>query len=269
MKKLIAGFLVLFFLLTPCLSEAEVMVTSGLTQEEICEVGETYKGVITLSNTSSEPQEVKIYQTDYLFFCDGRNIYGEPGEFHRSNANWITLTPPILTVPPNGMSTVSYTVDVPDDENLVGTYWSMLMVEPLSEAPPEEVKAEEEEIKIGIRTVIRYGIQIVTNIGDSGKRELEILDRQLTREGEDYLLSLDLENTGEHWLRPEVRAEIYDEEGRLLGKKEGGKYRIYPGTSVRATLNLGALSKGKYKVLVVIDNGDQYIWGAQYSLNLQ
>jgi len=268
MKKLIAGFLILFFLLTPCLSEAKISVTSGLTQEKICEVGETYKGVITLSNTSSEPQEVKIYQTDYLFFCDGRNIYGKPGEFHRSNANWITFTPPILTVPPNGTSTVSYTVKVPDDENLVGTYWSMIMVEPQA-PPPEEVSAEEEEIKIGIRTVIRYGIQIVTNIGDSGERKLKILDRQLSREGEDYILILDLQNTGEHWLRPEVRAEIYNEEGRLFVKKEGGKYRIYPDTSVRATLNLGALPNGKYKVLVVIDNGDQYIWGAQYGLNIQ
>ena len=116
---------------------------------------------------------------------------------------------------------------------------------------------------------MRYGVQIVTHLGDSGKRELNILDRQISKEGEDYLLALDLENSGERWLRPEVRAEIYDEEGRLLGKKGGEKYRIYPETSVRATLNLGALSPGKYKILVVIDNGDQYIWGAQYSLNLQ
>ena len=142
------------------------------------------------------------------------------------------------------------------------------MIEP--QAPPsEEITPEEGKIQLGIQTVLRYGIQIVTHLGDSGKRELNILDRQISKEGEDYLLALDLENTGEHWLRQEVRAEIYDEEGMLLGKKEGGKYRIYPGTSVRATLNLGALSKGKYKVLVVMDNGDQYIWGAQYSLSLQ
>ena len=269
MKKVITGFLILFFLSIPFLSEASVFVEGSLTQEKICEVGEAYEGVITLRNTSSEPQEVKVYQTDYLFFCDGRNVYGEPGEFYRSNANWITLKSNIFTVPPNGTSTVSYIVDVPNDENLAGTYWSMLMVEPLSEAPPEEIEAEKEEVKIGIRTVIRYGIQIVTHLGDSGKRELNILDRQVSKEGEDYILALDLENTGERSLRPALSAEIYNEEGMLLEKKEGGKYRIYPGTSVRATLNLGALSSGKYKILVVMDNGDQYIWGAQYSLSLQ
>lgn len=266
MKKILALALLIAIFLVPQVAYA-VSVTSGLTEEVVVSPGEKVAGVITLRNSGETPEAVRAYQTDYLFYADGRTVYGEPGSTPRSNASWITIYPTEVTLPRGGEATIHYQIEVPP-ENLAGTYWSMVMIEP--QAPPsEEITPEEGKIQLGIQTVLRYGIQIVTHLGDSGKRELNILDRQISKEGEDYLLALDLENTGEHWLRPEVRAEIYDEEGMLLGKKEGGKYRIYPGTSVRATLNLGALSKGKYKVLVVMDNGDQYIWGAQYSLNLQ
>ena len=77
-----------FCLIMPCVSVAGVSVTSGLTYEKEAQVGETCRGVIQLRNTGEDPQEVKIYQTDYLFFCDGRNIYGEPGKDSRSNADW-------------------------------------------------------------------------------------------------------------------------------------------------------------------------------------
>jgi len=42
--------------------------------------------------------------------------------------------------------------------------------------------------------------------------------------------------------------------------------RIYPGTSVRHKIDLSSLPGGKYMALVVADNGDEYIFGAQYTL---
>lgn len=264
MKKILILGLIISIFLFPQISYA-VSVTSGLTEEVVVSPGEKIEGVITLQGGENE-EVVRLYQTDYLFYADGRTLYNDPATTPRSNASWITIYPSEVTVPPQGEVTVNYQIQVPEEE-LSGTYWSMIMVEPQA-PPPAELTPEEGEVQLGIRTVLRYGIQVATHLGGSGKRELNILDRQVSQEGEDYILALDLENTGERWLRPAVRAEIYDEEGMLLAKKEGGQYRIYPGTSVRATLNLGVLSPGKYKILVVMDNGDQYIWGAQYSLNL-
>ena len=241
-------------------------ISSGLTIEETVIPGQRIEGVITLQG-GADFETVRLYQTDYLFYADGSNIYGDPGSVPRSNAAWVSIYPKEVTIPPETHVTVHYQILVPETVSQ-GTYWSLIMVEPYIPPTPAP-EAEEGKAKIGIRSVICYGIQIVTHIGDSGTRELKIVDRALSQDGQNIILSLDIENTGERWLIPALRAEIYDESGNLVDKKDGDKYRIYPGTSVREKVNLGSLGKGKYKVLVVLDNGDQYVWGAQYTVNLK
>ena len=77
------------------------------------------------------PQEVKVYQTDYLFYADGSTYYGDPGTMPRSNTRWISFTPKQFTVPAGEEVTVRYTIQVPNDARLAGPYWSILMVEPV------------------------------------------------------------------------------------------------------------------------------------------
>ena len=128
--KLTIVLAVLFFtLLLPYQAESRVAIVGGLTHVRVVTAGETYSGVILLRNIGEEPEEVKVYQADYLFFSDGRNVYGEPGKSARSNANWITLGPKSAMIPGNVILTVHYTINVPDNETLTGTYWSMFMVE--------------------------------------------------------------------------------------------------------------------------------------------
>ena len=269
---LFAFTLLLLLILMPIGSEAAVSVIGGLTHERIVgnpELGTTYRGVILISNTADEPQEVKVYQTDYQFFFDGRRIYGEPGKDPRSNANWITFSPKRLVIPPKGTSEVNYTVKESDDETLVGTYWSMLMVEGISKDSSEAVKPEKDKIKLGIRTVFRYGIQIVTHIGDTGARKLKFLKTRLLKDEERRILQLDIENIGERWLKPFLWTELYDEEGRYMGRFEGGRLRIYPGTSVRFRIDLSEASEDTYKVLVVADSGGDDVFGIIYTLKFQ
>lgn len=247
---------------------AEVSVIGGLTREVTLDPGGRTEGRIILRNAGDEPQEVKVYQTDYRFWADGRNEYGEPGGVPRSNARWITHSPQQLTIPPRATESVYYTIQAPAQEGLCGTYWSMLMVEPIAAETLEPPQPEEDRVTIGIRTVMRYAIQMVTHIGDTGVRELKFADKQLIVEGEKRALRLDLENTGERWLVPRVWVELYDEQGTSLGRFEGGQFRIYPGCSVRYQIDLSEVPPGKYRALIVADNGDEYVFGAQYDLEL-
>ncbi len=256
-------------LIMPCVSVAGVSVTSGLTYEKEIQAGGTYQGVIQLRNTGEEPQEVKIYQSDYLFFCDGRNIYGEPGKSPRSNADWMTFSPHRLTIPPKGTSQVNYTFKVPDDKTLAGTYWSMIMIEGISSSSPEAVRQEKDKITFGISQVIRYGLQMITQIGDSGDRKLKFLKTRLLKEDKERILQLDIENIGERLLRPALWAELYDEKGKSVGKFEGGKLGVYPATSVRFRIDLSRVPKGKYKALVVADCGGDDLFGATYTLKFE
>ena len=260
---------ILFLFLCTDASHAGLLVLGELTREMVVQPGQKLEGTIVLKNTGSKPLEVNIKKNDYLFFADGRSIYGEPGSTPRSNAKWLSVTPTRLIIPPQNTMSVYYSVQVPKDNTLKGTYWSMLMVEPTSAGLPQIVGDEKNKVALGIRTGIRYGIQIVTHIGDTGQKNLRIIDRKLIKDKDGAsVLQLDMENTGERWLRPWVRAELYDQSGHLVKKLECGRVRIYPGTSVRSRIAFQGIPRGKYKVLVIIDDGDGYVWGAQYTLQL-
>lgn len=251
--------------------EAGAAVIGGLSRNRTAQIGETYRATIVLRNMQQEPQEVKLYQTDYLFLCDGTSQYGEPGKLERSNADWVSFSPSYLTIPPEGQAVVNYTVEVPEDKSLAGTYWSMLMVELIGKGSPEwAVQAEGGKPRLGIRQIVRYGIQMVTDIGGTGSPKPYFLGTKLlAKEEGGRVLQVDLENRGDRWMKPLLWVELFDEEGRSIRKFKGGIKRIYPGTSVRYRIDLSEAPEGEYKALVVGDAGGDNVFGATYTLKLQ
>ncbi len=244
---------------------AGVSVTSQLSWSADVEPGGQAEGNIQLRNTGDKPGEVRIYQTDYLFRADGSNNFGDPGSVKRSNAAWVTVNPHQLVVAPGETAMVYFSVAVPRDPALTGTYWSMIMVEPIAPpAPP----VEKGKPQIAVRTIVRYAIQVVANIGVTGKRDLRFVDRKLVVEGTSRFLQLDLENTGEHSLCPTVWCELYDKAGASAGRFEGRRQRLFPGCSGRFRIDLTKVPAGAYTAVVVADNADEYVFGARYVLDL-
>ena len=262
MKKIIL-FLVLICIPIN-LSFAELIVVGDLARSKIVSPGEKVEGAILLKNNGDKPVRAKAYLTDYLYFADGRNMYGEPGKLKRSNANWITLNPAQITIPAKETTSLYYTLSVPKDSLLKGTYWSMVMVEALPAERVQSIKEEKKKQTLSLQTIIRYGIQISTDIEDSGKPILKIADKKLVSQDGHYLLRLDMENEGDRMLAPSVWLDLYNKEGKNIGRFDSGKMRIYPGCSVRHVFDLTDVPKGSYKGLVVIDGGGQNVFGAQY-----
>jgi hypothetical protein len=250
---------------------AQVSVIGELSHDKEARPGETYEGVIVIKNDTNEPQEAKVYQTDYLFHFSGTNSYGEPGSTPRSNSKWITFSPAFLALPPQSTVAINYTVKVPLEKEggkLIGTYWSMLMVEGIGKGSPESTTPKaNKKAEMGIVQTIRYGIQIATLIANTGVRKINFVDKKLfTKETGERILQIDIENTGDIGLRPEVYVELFDQQGVSKGKFPGIRYRIYPGTSVRESIDLSSVPKGTYKALIVVDAGGDDVFGAQYNL---
>ena len=110
---------------------------------------------------------------------------------------------------------------------------------------------------------------MTTHIGDSGERKLKFIETKLLKETQSRLLQVDIENTGQRWLRPYLWTELYDDTGRYIGRFENGRKRIYPRTSVRYKVDLSDVPKGIYKALVVADCGGNYVFGANYTLKFE
>jgi len=249
----------------PCWG-AGIQVMGELTREMTLQPGDRIQGKILVQNRSEYTQQVSVFQTDYQFFANGVNDYGKPGTMARSNASWITFAPRLLTLSGNETLAIDYVVQVPKEGSLTGTYWSILMVEPIPVAKLDPKPRSSGTV--GINTVLRYAVQMVTHIGQTGERAMKFPGKQLLQENGKKILNIDAENTGERWLRPQIWAQIFNQDGTDCGRFSGQRLRIYPGCSARFQVDLSSLSKGNYSALVVGDNGDEYVFGARYEFSL-
>ena len=253
-------------------AKAQISVRSQLSHDKTVIPGESYSGIILVRNDTEENQQAKIYQTDYLFFADGTNHFGEPGKMERSNANWIDVAASSVVIPPKQAVEITYRVNVPEDmegNTPSGSYWSIIMVEGVPKDSPENIENNLPENSYGVLQVTRYGVQVASHFEAADAAELTITESQLTRsENEETTLNLAVQNDGSSLVRPDMWVELYGTDGTAFGRKDGQKSRLYPGTSVTQRINLGKLDPGSYRALVIMDAGEEDVFGAEFTLNI-
>ncbi len=260
-RKGILPFVLLFFFAQ--FVNANIVILNGLTHENTVQTGEIYRGAIQIQNTADTQKSVRVYLRDYWFSYTGESKHDPPGTLERSNAEWITFTPELLTLEANEITTIDFEVKIPDDNELNGTYWSVLMVEGI--VPPD---TSDFSSGVTIRTAIRYAVQIVTNIGNSGSSDLQFAGLELLKQDENNVLDVIIENVGERVLRPEVSIELFDESGNSVGTIKEERRKTYPGTSIKVSLILEGIKPGNYTAILVADCDEDHIFGTNLSLEI-
>ena len=241
--------------------EAQIMVVGSLTHEQQASPGSGYAGVIKIQNAGNAIQSVRVYQQDYLFYADGRVLYPEAGTIQRSNAPWISFRPNTLSIGPGQNRDISYRVFVPEEEQRGGTFWSVIMVETVS-------SGENGNGEFTIRQVMRYAVQIVTQLG-KGVADITVLDAGLeNKKGQGTALVIDLTNTGSSWIHPDVSVELFSLQDGILGPYTAPRKRIFPSTSMRFTVPLTGLSGGQYQAMAVIGGKEEEVFVVHYELEV-
>jgi hypothetical protein len=245
---------------------AQVSVLSSTVEEREVALGQTYTGRIVIANTSSTPQAVRLYQTDYHFKADGTNTFGDPGTSPRSNAAWVSPQANRLTIPPNSEITVPYSVKIPEADTLVGTFWSAIMVEGAEAAPPPTT-GRAGQAQVGIGSVIRYAVQVATHVGKTGAGAVKFENPQAVKTAAGAAaLDVDVISSGTRGVRPTMSVELYDAQGVLKGKGKQVRGLLYPGTSLRQHFEFGTLPPGTYKAIVFADTGDEKVLAVQLNI---
>lgn len=241
---------------------AQIAVLGNTVEEHTASLGDSYLGTIVIRNATTVAQPVHIYQTDYLFHADGTSAFEAPGSARRSNARWITPSTGSLVLPPSGELTISYVVKVPNTASLSGTYWSSIMVEAAPTAAPAASRG-----KVGLSAVLRYAVQISTQIGETGKRSVNFANQRFVAEkdGSESLV-VDVINNGERAYHPLLWVELYDASGVMKTRSKQQRGLLYPETSLRQNFALGVLPHGTYKAVVFADIGEDAISAGQYQL---
>ncbi|MEA3500750.1 MAG: hypothetical protein U9R41_07030 [Candidatus Marinimicrobia bacterium] len=272
-NNLIKYFSILLFIIyIPFSSKVllgSILIESELFFQDNLNIGERSTGVIRIRNTGEKPAKVNLYKKDYSFNSNGTNSYLEPGTLERSNADWITIVPEKVTIPGNGRVEINYTVKVPFDKALIGSYWSLIMAEQVTN-PKLNNKKNNDNVRVGVFVSTRYGIQILTNIGLTGQKKLKFTKTKIKKNVDKEYLFVDVKNVGDQFLRTKIYAEFYDQSGNYIGKFLGEeKKRIYPDTSVRFKIDISKIKNGKYSVLIVADGEEEALFGIKYTLTIE
>ena len=244
-------------------SRASIGIINGLSHELTGAPGEVIQGYIEVANLGKMSERVTLSASDYSFQSSGEIDYPEAGSLKRSNAEWITISPAFADLAPKEKVRFMFEVRIPDDDTLRGSYWSVFMVE--GSAPLDT------NVLRGMLTMVnrlRYAVQVVTTIGQTGLRELLFTGVGVHREDSLTLLHIDIANPGERLLKPILSAEIFDTGGQSLGTFQTAIKRLYPGTSSRFTLELPRLPKASYQALLVADCKEEDIFGTTISFEI-
>lgn len=265
MKKIFLAFLGYAILLSPLyIFSGSIVVPGSLTHENLVTKGEIVKGIIPVQNDSEEIVTVQVTLTDYSFNSKGESFFPEKGTLKRSNASWISSEKMQFDVAPKSTYSFSYTLQVPEEASLEGSYWSVFLVEPIQ----NKASAPDVEKSLGVQTIIRYGVQVITNIGSKGSYELKILDKKIIKEEGKRIFSLSVENPGTLMQTPTLFLELADEKGKKIDRLEAYKQRILPDCSVTYQIDLSKIPIGSYKAMALLDHGGNALFGAKYDLQL-
>jgi len=153
-------------------------------------------------------------------------------------------------------------ITVPEGDTLVGTYWSLLMVEGVRPIDPNA------KGQLNIHESIRTAIQIITNIGQTGTGELEFQNPGIVTERDKQFFDFILLNTGERLISPDVSMELFDAEtGESVKVLKAPKNGMYPTTSTKWRFPLEGLpTKKTYKAVIVADGSGDDVFGLEYTL---
>lgn len=211
--------------------------------------GGEYTYRLRLRNTDNVPLVVHLTQSDYGYAANGETYFPLAGTTPRSNAKWVELPDGQVVVPAQSVKDLFYTVRVPRDSRLSGSYWSVILIEPEAGHTVTQDEAT-------IHVKVRYAHQIVTNLSGGGA-QLKLAQTTLDH-SQGSKLMLDIANVGERFLRPHCNVKIYDAAGKLARTTTIAEQNILPGSSIRYTVEVDGLTPQQYHGLLLLRDGECY-----------
>lgn len=259
--KKIFFFISVFFACNCAL--ASIVITNGLTHTYKVKEGTIYKGFITVENTAKTSQNVRLYQKDYSYRADGTSDYNNLGTNERSNLQWIKLNTNLLNLEGKGKANIAYEIVVPQNID-AGSFWSVIMVEPV-----DEIKPSDDKPGVQIKSVIRYSIQIITTNDQPAEALLTFNSINLTKQDGKRILQLDIVNNGQLYHTIETSIEIFDNKtGSNKGTYLSSKLSLLPNNSKRFTIDLNTITPGTYSAAILAATHDEHVFGINIELEI-
>jgi len=245
-----------------CLMMVDIaaLQVTPLTFTGTLQPGESKQVTFTLYNDTAATEEVLISPTDYMNNYEGEHFYEKAGTQARSNATWIKLHTRREILTPGQTTNVFYTIEVPKDYTLTGSYWSMFLVEPVQ---PYQTIKDPNGLTLEIK--MRYAYSIITNVG-VGASKLKVLSKEFRTLQDSKIFAVDVLNTGTLFLKPKLTLKLYDDQGKLEKTMESSSELLYPGSSQRFSINYAGWEGKRNTAFLLLDAGENNVFADTFQL---
>lgn len=223
---------------------------------------------ITLRNKGNTEQSFIFNLSDWMTDETGEVKYFNPGTTARSCAEWITVSPALVTLQPNEQATVNITMLVPPDN--VSTKWAVLFVE--SAVEQTGPKAVDKEMAMGVQVALRIAVTIYQSPASNTlyKGTIEGLTEKIN-ENKSRTYSSQVINVGDKVLNCKVYFTLTNLETAEEVTSEPFEFSLLPETSKKVSYtNDKPLAKGRYSIAAILDYGfNSELEGVQLELDVK
>jgi P pilus assembly chaperone PapD len=223
---------------------------------------------ITLRNKGNTEQSYIFNLSDWLTDENGEVKYFSPGTTPRSCADWITVSPALITLQPNETANINVTMLVPNDNP--STKWAVLFVQ--SAVEQTGAKAVDKQMSLGVQLALRIAVTVYQSPASNTlyKATIEGLTEKLGEDGTRSYTSQVI-NLGDKVLNCKVYFTVSNLETAEEFTSTPIEFSLLPENNKKVSYTLDKpLEKGKYAVAAILDYGyNQELDGVQLEIEVK
>ncbi|MFS4473885.1 WxL protein host-binding domain-containing protein [Chryseobacterium sp. T20] len=245
---------------------AGIVILNGLTHSYKIENGKVYKGKVAIENTGSNPQSVKIFLQDYTYHADGTINYTALRTNTRSNGEWLKLNTNLVTLKGKEKTEIFYEITVPNQAMDPGSYWSVIIVEPV-----EDIKPSDGKPGVSITSIIRYAIQVITDFEtEKAKPDLKFESIKVEKQEGKQTAKIAIANNGNLYCKPTASIEIYNRKtGEKVGTYSSLTMGLLPNTSKTFYIDISKVPSDKYKAAIIATDEEENAFALNVELEVK
>jgi len=243
---------VIFFLSYLDLNAQELEVSPG-TLSFATNPGSSQTQQISLRNKGNTEQSFIFNLNDWLTDEAGEVKYFSPGTTSRSCADWITVSPALVTLQPNESATINVTMLVPNDNP--STKWAVLFIQ--SAVEQTGPKAVDKEMALGVQLALRIAVTIYQS-PTSNTLYKGTIEGLVEKIGDDNVrkYSSQVLNLGDKVLNCKVYFTVSNLETAEEFTSTATEFSLLPETNKKVEYTLDKpLAAGRYSVAAILDYG--------------
>ncbi len=184
-------------------SQALTIAISPARQELVVEPGQSATAIVTVMNDAALEREVSVEVEDWYIDDKGEIFFVSPASLETSASPWVTPQETLFTLAPNSETEFRVTLSVPDDDNLAGTYHSVVFFRVNTPASADG------QINLGVGA--RVGLILYVHVAGTEQVAVDLVDFYQ----EEKELVLVANNDGNTTVRLSGNIELRDENGEV------------------------------------------------------